>query len=324
MQFVKIRPSDYEDVVGVGEDFEVEFVGMSVTRSDSAGDNELLLFSLHEDEEAMAARSCAEQTSERKNGEFEGTIPMNGDADSSTSNAQTIELRESKWKQLSEYEFARMTNGYNSEFLKNRGSSVDFPRSFKISRTDITLIHYDPSLDGHDMGKKPDAFLAVPGSKRLYYQHRGKNAECHLNHSEVALLQVRFTVLQLDRLSDDQMTAIQNIDNVARSMQNSAASVPYLKIISGALRVANWAGRAAMRRVLNADQVMSSDVIFRISKRDKRKCTQDQKKEEYGNFLRVRFNNRGFPRLSVCKVPLTFLCLCKCSVWILFFFESKS
>lgn len=164
--------------------------------------------------------------------------------------------------------------------------SSQLPSSLQVRDDDIPFIHFDPVVDGRDIEATPDSFVPVPGSKRLYVQHGADKP------SDTRVI-VRFSVMEVDKLSEEEMCAIRNIENIGKSVGKSASSVPFLKPVGWMLKIANVLGKVAMRKMPSPDQVLSKDVEFFVADAEdaasevtdtaSRVTTADP----YGNYLRV-------------------------------------
>lgn len=133
------------------------------------------------------------------------------------------------------------------------------PNGINLLPTDVPLIHYDPVIDGHGTGTQPDSFLPVPASKAVFRQHRA--------HSHATLLPVRFTVMEIDRVTSAQARAVTKVDSINGFASHLGVAVPYADIISAAVNVANAAGARALRKYARPDLVISKDIEFRIASR---------------------------------------------------------
>lgn len=256
-QYIKARPCDHDDIVYSDEDFEISFVGMSITPHDRFGGNDILLCSLAKTDEPEANMSQDRPVE-------------------ALGNAQTI----SNVSVVSEESSATMSVAEKQKLdkeMKLQKSLDNLPLSLQLGRRDIPFIHYDPVIDGHDIGKKPDTFVPIPGTKRLYKQRRHDGSK-QRNNTEF----VRFTVMEIDSLSDEQLQAVRDIEEITVSVSKAAATIPYLKVVSWMLKVANSLGKAALKKVASPDHVMSEDVKFQIARRN-----MPLQSQEYGNYLRV-------------------------------------
>lgn len=290
-EFVKVKAEGRDDCVHFGDDFEIEFVGMSVTRQDTFGNNDLLLCSLTRKEEA---NGMVKQGENKK---------------------------------------ASMPENYGEEKENVVEDMSGLPSSLRVSPNDIPFIHYDPIYDGHDVGNKPDTFVAMPGTRRLYLQRRGRLAGDSDKKEESPVMYIRFTVMEVDNVSDEQLAAIRSIEEIAGSVQKAAASVPYLKIVSSMLKMADRIGKSAIKRISKPDHVMSVDLGFKLYKPTKE---GEGRHEEYGNYLRVRLTieRNNLPakleikglcmRLTECDMYMMCMCVCVFSMVITSSLAAKS
>lgn len=242
-QLIKIDPSKHDDVVRTTDDFQVSFIGMSVTQQDMFGDNELLLCSL-------------------KKAEDIGYMTKNG-----------------------------MSKKRNKQ--GSRSALKNIVPSFTVADDDIPFIHYGPVVDGHTVGSKPNSFVSIPASKRLYIQRKGSPFFQESNRQ----LFVRFSVMEVDRISDEQLIALRRIEDIQKSFQTAGMALPYLMIISWVLKFAKFCGKVAMKHTCTPGHILSKDVGFLLA--DEESCcspahncdfhcaSRKRSQNVYGNYLRV-------------------------------------
>lgn len=244
-QYVKLCPAGREDVVRKGDAFEISFVGMSVAKMDMVGNNELLLCSLTRDDGIMP-----------KPGAGRPAPVGEGNGDGRPAPQEEVLPSQPDRELLSE-----------------------LPTALTVQPGDTPFLHYDPEVDGHDVGSAPNVFVPIPGSKRVYLQRRGG---CERD------VFVRFTVMEVDKLSEEQLIAIKSLEDIGKSVGKAAASIPYLKFISWILKFANYLGRSALRKVSQPEHVLSKDIAFMIADRDDDNGSNaSSQREEQGNYLRV-------------------------------------
>lgn len=302
-EYIKICPDDHDDVVCIDDDFEIEFVGMSVTRQDTFGGNDLLLCSLTREEEAAGMNILSKtrpplspMSSSSPTTSFGTNSEPSIDPSDVTTPASSVDPVEDavQTKQMSTN--AQRANPAKGLAKIKSGESADndpmsnMPDNLRINPSDIPFIHYDPVYDGHDVGSRPDTYVPTPGSKRLYLQRKGRLANDY-SQDDLPVLYIRFTVMEVDKLSEEQLDAIRSIDSIARSVKNAAASVPYLKIVSAMLKFANHIGKSALKKVSRPDHVMSADVGFKLHRPVIE--GEDEKprprQEQFGNYLRYGY-----------------------------------
>lgn len=299
VQFVKVRPADHDDIVYQGDDFEIEFIGMNCTPQDSMfGGNDLLLCSLTTDDEAQEREKAKDIDAENSVVITPTATPTatpiasrQGSASSEDVDADGVATTSSVDKEKAE---ALAASGTNVGTEEEESKPAELPSSLHMTNYDLPFIHYDPEYDGHDVGSRPDTFVPIPGSKRLYLQRKGKFAP--KEDQESPALYMRFTVMEVDKLSEEQISAIKSIEMIGKSVSNAAASVPYLKIISSMLKFANYLGKSALKKVSEPDHVMSVDVGFKLAQRVEEQNAEGQKvlvlrprQEEIGNYLRYGY-----------------------------------
>lgn len=271
VQFVKTSANDTPDLVHASHAFQISFVGMSVTPHDLFANNELLLCSIRKRSKLSDLSSNTSLTSS-------STQPSVNTALTSEEDAETMPT------------------------VQKKDPPKSLHPSFTLRPDDIPFIHYDPVIDGHDVGSRPDTFVPVPGSKRLYLQRAG---------TREANICVRFTVMEIDKLSEEQMAAVKSIENLGQSVGKAAATIPYLKPVGWLLKMANFFGKSAMRKLSNPDHVISRDVAFLVAgagsetnlegRSEARSAVGTVTDEPYGNYLRVRNSYSPFPYVRTAE-----------------------
>lgn len=253
-EFIKINPNEHGDVVRAGDDFEISFVGMSVAQQDCLSDTDLLLCSLARKED------CFEY------GAYGRKQPFS--AGTSSTDERTGKSDEPERVPTKPHEV----------------DVGDLPAMLPMRPGDLPFLHYDAETDGSDSGSKLDTFVSVPGTKRLFVQRRG--ASIDKTSTDIRGVAVRFTVMQIDPLDEAQQIAIRSMEEVAKSIRDTANSGRYLKLVSWLVKLANMLGHSAIKKVPKPGQVMSSDLSFMLAPDDDPKGPTIQR-EEYGNYLRV-------------------------------------
>ncbi|KAI0560482.1 hypothetical protein FGB62_112g00 [Gracilaria domingensis] len=267
-QFIKGSP-DAPNVVRQGDEFEISFVGMNVSPQDlfRCNYNELFLYSL-----------------------------TNGGQGSRSTWAQRIQ---------SEKNFAiSMENGYL--FSPRATADVGSPRLQKVSSlnsnmaplnlNDVPFIHYDPLRHGRKAGTEPNSYVTIPASRGLYKQFRSQDTSAVTN--EVQDASVRFNVMDLDNINDDQLQVISGITQLGDLVEKGAVVVPYAELISNAFEAVAAIGKRGLQRYSVPDQVFSVDMQFRLGKpvetdgkhesgTDKSEATATQSNN--GNYLRYGY-----------------------------------
>lgn len=180
--------------------------------------------------------------------------------------------------------------------LESELTDVDAPvaptTGFSLSPDDIPFVHYDPVVDGHDVGTLPNAFIPVPASKSLYVQHHGKGKDGMKPKDGLATIPLRFMVLEIDNVSDGQARAVGSISQLGKMVKSTG--VPYLQPLSMAVSAASAIGKEALKNYSKPDHVMSKDLAFLLAEPEEEdhdgsvgSSTASSRVETYGNFLRV-------------------------------------
>lgn len=181
--------------------------------------------------------------------------------------------------------------------------SVTDSNGIDLLPCDVPFIHYDPVIDGHDDGSLPNTFLPVPASKSVIRQHRGGTT--------ATFVPVRFTVLEIDKVTSAQARACAKIDSVNVLARRAGVAVPFSDIISSAVAVANTIGKRALRKYTRPDHLIAKDMEFRLVSKAQATASAEgststdelPSKKYAGTYLRVSlfifyvFNYKGFPHV---------------------------
>lgn len=314
-EFLTVNPHTdrVENLVSYEDDFELSFVGMNVPPQHSSASNpiELLLYSLRshvypdgeDDDRGNAMNSSA----------LFNSAPANNAPDSTLS--PSLSFRRNSIKS------ALGINAVNSPApepsIISHIPTVDSPPGTHLLPTDVAFIHYDPVVDGHNEGSLPDTFLPVPASKAVIRQHRAvsdpqalssekgqvpKTATGSASSASASLVTVRFTVMEVDKVTSAQALAVASLNHMSQASTNGYTGpggivVPYANLISSAVQVANTIGKRALRKYARSDHVMSKDMEFRLVPKAVAKAAAEgipidaeQPGVRYaGTYLRVRF-----------------------------------
>lgn len=275
----KVRP-DAKNVVRSTDDFVISFVGMSIASHDAVtglsrhkSDNELLLYSVKSAMKSPPSASISENPitengleAPKKNIEQQKTeVALEEDP---TSSAKRLE---------------------NAEELK-------VPTSFDTT-DDSVFIHYDPVIDAHNTGTLADTFVKIPASKKAY----ACSTEFFTDHNGtdekddpfcLRKVPVKFTVMEIDKISDMQARAVIGVDHVGSFMSEKAGSVPYIALLTKAFAVGSAIGKQGLKSYSRPDHVLSADVEFCLAKAPSDGSNEDDEKDKdtevkRENYLRV-------------------------------------
>ena len=251
-EFVKVRPTAGDKtIVRRTDTFEIRFVGISVIPEDT----------IFNDNNELLLYSL--KTSP------EALYDIDDDAE---------KLRENDSDDL------------HSE-LTDMEAPVAPQSGFSLSPDDIPFIHYDPVVDGHGVGTKPNSFVPVPASKSLFLQHCPNDSKKPING--LSSISLRFNVLEIDRVSDGQARAVGSIGELGKMVKSTG--VPYLQPLSMAVSAASALGKEGLKNYSKPDHVMSKDLLFLLAEPDEdgpqsagsSSSSTMCPVETYGNFLRV-------------------------------------
>lgn len=317
--FVNIDPRRSPHTVYRGDPFEITFLGMSVSPHDffSSEENELLLYSLTRGNDILAPgaeplvtspASTMTMSAHGTNSSLEGPIEVSDLAanaasqgvPATTSPLQTSPLHSALHpRALSSNGLYGIPSGHQAAALGMAGaralsmngapmmSSQNFavPTGISSVTSDAPFIHYDPVIDGHDVGNAPDAYVPVPATKALYLRCVGKKGTA-ADDMIPQSVSIRFTIMEIDKVSDVQARAISGVDQLGNYVSPGAESVPYLELLTRAFAVASSLGKSGLKRYEKPDHVHSVDMEFLLADRE----NSNRKSEEepvFGNYLQV-------------------------------------
>lgn len=248
-EFVTVDPSteDIPYLCHSSDEIEISFAGMCVPPSDTfpGNGNELILYSLR-------SHMYHDQESDGEDNEDHGFMP-----------ASFGPRRQSETL----YEHAAQNDGGNIGRSASTPISVADSNGINLSPTDYPIIHYDPVTDGNNQPTIPDSFIPIPASKAMYRQHLSSK-------TNVSSLPLRFTLMEIDKFSGVQATALRQVDSIEGFASNIGASVPYAGVLSSAVGVLKNLGRRGLKRYVRPDHIISSD--FRFSLFDPTAAEPDQ------------------------------------------------
>lgn len=308
--FVNIDPKESLHTVYRGDAFEISFLGMSVSSEDTfdSEGNELLLYSLTRNSDILAPGS--EMMSNSPGSTITApTIssvgtPADGDVPTVTiqqvSSGVSPSIGTMPPRALSTSgvtSFSSTQNGFALQSQRTTsmnavpngyaGTAFSVPTGVLSATGDVPFIHYDPVIDGHDVGNASDTYVPVPATKSLYLRCLGKkgtSADEILPQS----VSIRFTIMEIDKVSDVQARSISGVDKLGNYVSPGAESVPYLELLTRAFAVASSLGKSGLRRYERPDHVHSVDMEFLLAERDNDANGNGPKEPECGNYLQVR------------------------------------
>lgn len=186
---------------------------------------------------------------------------------------------------------------------------------------DMPFIHYDPVIDGHDGGNTPDAYIPIPATKALYLRSLGKkekdaqnvnsmrigrdgipittgsgsgssstSSTCYSDEDLPQSVSIRFTIMEIDKVSDVQARAISGVDHLGNYVSTGTESVPYLELLTRAFAVASSMGKGGLRKYEKPDHVHSVDMEFLLAEKDEETGrTAEQSGPKVGNYLQYGY-----------------------------------
>ena len=279
MQFVQVHPDKVPDIVRQGEEFDISFVGMSVTPHDIGprSTNELLFYSLVADKTGEVVEAKVEESVDEAAGVDVAEDGPNG-KEGAAGNAEVGDVPKSEADN-------DVASGNTSPTAVpdveqavveppvvpvNTAVPVNTPVPVKPASQGLPFIHYDPVIDAHQKGDEPDSFVPIPASKSLYMQsHRDdiKNS-----------VYVRFSVMEVDAECESQLRAVSQIGDISAMTNVGGIAVPQLQPLSGALHLASVLGKKGLKEYSKPDHVLSKDVEFKLAaaKSDGEEVNQDE------------------------------------------------
>lgn len=269
-QYVTIDAANASNLVRQNHRFEVSFMGMSVKPHDGlqSNNNELLMYSLSMDTRPAApVPEAADNTTVRKV------------RNSSAGDTVMVEDAAGRSELVSLQSLPVTSHPAPTQFAE----SVDLP-----------FIHYDPVIDGHDSGTEPDQFVPIPSSRRIYKQFK----EPIPDSSCIQSVNVRFTVMEIDKISDVQARSIAGVDRLGSYVSKAATGVPYLELLTKAFATASNLGKEGLKKYTRPDHVLSVDTDFLLADSlqadpgDSTDGTDEAgsaSEPKVGNYLRVSF-----------------------------------
>lgn len=252
-EFAAVPPNvDTDHLVCARHDFEVSFVGMHVTPQDGplTVSNELLLYSVArrvEGSEGVDVNSGDHEILKRQRRTPRRSSELSISESSEYDHTPSIR---SIWADIHS---DRRNNRRVTEH-KRKGSHES---NAHLNVRDDPTMHYDPVQDGHDDGTAPNTFRAIPGRKSLLIRHAGASE----NASGLANVAMRFTVMEVDRVTEAQRKGVEKLSGV---LNNTARGVPFGALISPAVDGLSAAGNAGLDSYAKPDHVISKDVEFKL------------------------------------------------------------
>ncbi|CAN8077240.1 unnamed protein product [Agarophyton chilense] len=250
-QFINISPNA-PNVVRNTDQFEISFVAICASPQDTlaCNNNELLLYSLTNSASASQP-TCppSDQSSTRfvnmQNGYLLPPTLANPPF-SPTLQTQPVPLQK------------------QSSLQKLSSLDSTIPPTLSSSPTDMPLIHYDPWTDGRNKGTKPNSYVPVPASMALYKQFNSPH-QTPLAPDDQHGTSIRFNLLDIDRINQDQLQAISGITQLGQLVEKGAVAVPFAELVAHAFQAVAVVGKQSLRTYSAPDHVFSVDTRFRLA-----------------------------------------------------------
>lgn len=264
-------PTDGDNLVRIGDSFDISVVGMSVTPQDTFAHsfNELLLFSEHkadhEEAEELAEAGFFEA--------FDGSSGYTFGRHTKT----TLSNQKRKATKHNGHQEKNRQKPVNSYYYSQKLVEKDEVSSLPILQSgEVPKIHFDPLGDGYTAETLPDTFVSIPASRARVLRRcavsRPNKADNEPEDCDACKetracrgVSLKFTVLEIDRVTQAQVAALAGLESGSKIAAVAGATLPYAGLLTAAANTASNLGRAQLRRYARPDFVLSKDVFFRLS-----------------------------------------------------------
>lgn len=271
VHFVNVLPDRVpaHTLVDVDDDFEISFVGMVVPPfDDSTGRNanELLLYSVKSREPVYDKDSneVCESVSKQNVSQDELHQPA-PDTNGQTGIDDMMVKRASASRATAPASFADDDEGAVAMTTMLQDST-----QVGLNPHDMPTIHFDPDVDGSQSGSVPNVFVTMPASKSLLFQGgccekvMREWRQDYVRMKKFGTIGIRFTVLEIDRITNAQAAAIANATDLGSVASSAGVVIPYANIISWAFSFASSVGEKQLRRYARPDYVIGTDFAFKL------------------------------------------------------------
>jgi hypothetical protein len=130
------------------------------------------------------------------------------------------------------------------------------PDTNDLRESGVPRIHFNYK---NDSALKTGVYQEIPFSRSLVFHSTGSE--------EVSSVNVRFKIMELDNVDKSVRDSIQGISNLSTHVSSVSMTLPYLSVLSPAIRIAGDVGRKALDSYAKPDHVMTIDTGFRIAPR---------------------------------------------------------
>lgn len=265
--------TDEEDLVRIGDGFDISVVGMSITPQDAFADsfNELLLYSMHK------ASDCEGTDTGRP--ELNDLSVNYTYRDNERQKREDVRDRHYEGHPHSPSKFDNRQTTTQRNFREDISKKPTTFNGYPLPCLDeLPRIHYDPFGDGFTAGTLPDTFVSVPASRAcvLRQDPASQNAECletmkkpDSNGADCTCqgISLRFTVLEIDKITQAQLTALAGLESGSQAAAALGASLPFSGLLTTAASTVTRLGSAKLQKYAKPDFVLAKDVFFRLCPR---------------------------------------------------------
>lgn len=300
VQFVNVLPDRVppHTLVDVEDDFEISFVGMVVPPFDDTSGrnaNELLLYSVR----------SREPVYDRDSNEVRDSVPAQGVPQDEPHQPDT---RTNRQKGLDDMMVKRASASRataptsvadDDEGAVAMTTMLQDSTQVGLNPHDVPTIHFDPDVDGSQSGSVPNVFVTMPASKSLLFQGgccekvMREWREDYVRMKKFGTIGIRFTVLEIDRITNAQAAAIANATELGSVASSAGVVVPYANIISWAFSFASSVGEKQLKRYARPDYVIGTDFAFKLVRKQNDGTVTDVQGRSIryaAAYLRVRFD----------------------------------
>lgn len=266
-------------IVRRGDNFDIHFVGFSSTPKDSGAwaDNEILMYSLSEGAEPNDLSTDSPKRQLMQNSDLAEMQLL--------TKAHTAKYQQTGLSSLVSHQSEPDMRGSPPSPSLYAGLSV--PPGMLPSPMDSVVIHYDPVIDGRDEGSDPDTYVPINAGKTLYLRHEDTTSK-----TSPQSVRVRFTIMEIDKVTDLQAKSVANLDQVGNYVSTASFAVPYVDLLGKAFTLASFFGKSGLRNYSKPDHVLSRDYCFMLAENvdhsdnggSERTDTEHQR---FGDYLQV-------------------------------------
>jgi hypothetical protein len=148
------------------------------------------------------------------------------------------------------------------------------PTTNDLRESGVPRIHFNYKKDS---ALKTGVYQEIPFSRSLVFHSGGLE--------QVTSVNVRFKIMELGDVDTSVRDSIQGISNLSTQVSSVSIALPYLSVLSPAIRIAGEVGRKALDSYAKPDHVMTIDTGFRIAPRILPKHSRPGEYLRYGYYF---------------------------------------